>query len=174
MTTQTAAKVVPATRMRLTTALGADFWNDSCALNELAEAVAGGATGATSNPVIVFSAIKADPKTWMPVLDRLIEEHEEVTEEDLAWKWIEAIGRRPGHGAAPPLRRPDGGAPGRPAPARVDPGRDVGGPGAPPLGGHRGLQEGPGRFPRAGVPGDPPRRGLSASHALVGAHRAGG
>jgi len=94
MTTQTAAKVVPATRMRLTTELGADFWNDSCALNELAEAVAGGATGATSNPVIVFSAIKADPKTWMPVLDRLIEEHEEATEEDLAWKWIEAIGRQ--------------------------------------------------------------------------------
>ncbi len=94
MTTQTAAKVVPATRMRLTTELGADFWNDSCALNELSEAVAVGATGATSNPVIVFTAIKADPKTWMPVLDRLIEESAEATEEDLAWQWIEAIGRQ--------------------------------------------------------------------------------
>ena len=94
MTTPTAAKVVPTTRMRLTTELGADFWNDSCALNELREAVEGGATGATSNPVIVFTAIKADPKTWMPVLDRLIEEHAEATEEDLAWMWIEAIGRQ--------------------------------------------------------------------------------
>jgi transaldolase len=94
MTTQTAARVVPATKMWLTTELGADFWNDSCALNELSEAVTGGATGATSNPVIVVSAIKADPKTWMPVLDGLIEEHAEATEEDLAWKWIEAIGRQ--------------------------------------------------------------------------------
>lgn len=94
MTTQAAAKVVPATKMRRTVELGADFWNDSCALLELSEAVEGGATGATSNPVIVFSAIKADPKTWMPVLDALIEENAEATEEDLAWLWIEAIGRR--------------------------------------------------------------------------------
>jgi transaldolase len=94
MKAETAVGTLPATKMRLTTGLGADFWNDSCALNELSEAVEGGATGATSNPVIVHTAIKADPKTWLPVLDTLIAEHPEATEEDLAWKWIEAIGRR--------------------------------------------------------------------------------
>ena len=40
----------PATsRMRLTAELGAQFWNDSCAPNELAEAVERGAVGATSS-----------------------------------------------------------------------------------------------------------------------------
>ena len=36
-----------------------------------------GAVGATSNPVIVYTAVKADPKTWRPVLDALIAEHPE-------------------------------------------------------------------------------------------------
>src|SRR3989442_16043811 len=113
MTTQTAARVVPATKMWLTTELGADFWNDSCALNELSEAVAGGATGATSNPVIVVSAIKADPKTWMPVLDGLIEEHAEATEEDLACNGIKA--NRPQHAALPrPAHQPTPGGTGGP------------------------------------------------------------
>lgn len=82
------------TKMRLTTELGADFWNDSCAPSELSEAVQNGATGATSNPVIVYGAVKSDPKTWMPVLDALIRELPEATEDELAWKLIEAIGRR--------------------------------------------------------------------------------
>ena len=40
-------------RMKQTVALGTEFWNDSCALSELAEAIDNGAVGATSNPVIV-------------------------------------------------------------------------------------------------------------------------
>lgn len=92
-----AAEALPVTRaskMRQTAALGADFWNDSCSVSELSEAVANGAVGATSNPVIVFTVIKADPKTWLPVLDVLVKDHPEDTEEDLAWKLIEAVGRK--------------------------------------------------------------------------------
>jgi transaldolase len=81
-------------RMQQTIALGADFWNDSCDPRELGEAVAEGATGATSNPVIVYTALKGDPKTWVPVLDALISDFPLGTEEDLAWKLIEAIGVR--------------------------------------------------------------------------------
>jgi transaldolase len=81
-------------RMRLTTEKGADFWNDSCSLQELQEAVDNGAVGATSNPVIVFTVVKQDPKTWQPVLDELIAAHPEASEDDVAWKLIEAIGRR--------------------------------------------------------------------------------
>lgn len=81
-------------KMRLTTERGADFWNDSCAPNELAEAVAAGATGATSNPVIVYAAVKADPKTWMPVIDGLIAERTTATEDDIAWGLIESVGAR--------------------------------------------------------------------------------
>ena len=61
-------------RMKETVAAGVEFWNDSCAPAELADAVEHGATGATSNPVIVYAAIKADPKTWTPVLDGLVAE----------------------------------------------------------------------------------------------------
>src|SRR5258708_6804206 len=83
----------PRTKMQLTAELGTDFWNDSCSLNELSEAVANGATGATSNPVIVFGAIKADPKTWNPVVDRFIKENPHATEDDIAWLVIEELGR---------------------------------------------------------------------------------
>jgi transaldolase len=92
MSTATAAAA--RTKMRLTTELGADFWNDSCAPNELGEAVENGATGATSNPVIVYTAIKSDGMTWMPVLDQLIRDVPTATEEDLAWTLIEAIGAK--------------------------------------------------------------------------------
>ena len=83
-----------ATKMRLTTERGADFWNDSCAENELKEAVQNGATGATSNPVIVGTAVKADLPTWVPVIDGLIAEDAEAGEEEIAWKLIEALGRK--------------------------------------------------------------------------------
>jgi transaldolase len=83
-----------ATKMRLTTERGADFWNDSCAPSELEEAVQNGATGATSNPVIVGAAVKADLATWVPVIDGLIAEDTEAGEEEIAWKLIEAVGRK--------------------------------------------------------------------------------
>jgi transaldolase len=88
------SETLQATKMRLTTERGADFWNDSCALNELEEAVRNGAVGATSNPVIVCSAVKADPGTWNPVIDDLVRAAPEDGEEEIAWRLIETIGRR--------------------------------------------------------------------------------
>jgi transaldolase len=88
------SETLQATKMRLTTERGADFWNDSCALNELGEAVRNGAVGATSNPVIVSTAVKADPGTWTPVLDELVLSMPEAGEDEIAWSLIEAIGRR--------------------------------------------------------------------------------
>ena len=80
--------------MRLTILRGAEFWNDSCALHELKDAVDHGATGATSNPVIVFSVVKSDPKTWNPVLDAIVRAHETATEDEIAWLLIEEMGRQ--------------------------------------------------------------------------------
>jgi len=88
------SETLQATKMRLTTERGADFWNDSCALHELGEAVGNGAVGATSNPVIVLTAVKADPGTWMPVTDELVATLKEASEEDVAWRLIETIGKR--------------------------------------------------------------------------------
>lgn len=81
-------------KMGLTVERGTDFWNDSCAPSELSEAVAAGATGATSNPVIVYTAVKADPKTWTPVIDGLVAERPEATEDEIAWGLIENVGGR--------------------------------------------------------------------------------
>src|SRR5271155_1750729 len=82
------------TPIQLTQDLGVEFWNDSCALNELAEAVEQGASGATSNPVIVGAALDGDKETWLPVLRELIARRPRATEEDLAWDLMEAIAVR--------------------------------------------------------------------------------
>ncbi|HYH96099.1 transaldolase family protein [Hyalangium sp.] len=80
-------------RMQQTVALGTEFWNDSCALHELAEAIQNGAVGATSNPVIVGAAVSGDKARWVPVLDRILRENPGDTEDDVAWKLIEAVAR---------------------------------------------------------------------------------
>ncbi len=37
-----------------------DFWNDSCSFKELEYAIAHGAVGATTNPVIVGNVLKSE------------------------------------------------------------------------------------------------------------------
>lgn len=81
------------TNLRLTTDLGVDFWNDSCDLKELAEAVREGAVGATSNPVIVCQAVEASPETWLPVVDELVAALQEATEDEIAWQLVERMAR---------------------------------------------------------------------------------
>ncbi|MCH2614292.1 MAG: transaldolase family protein [Opitutales bacterium] len=69
--TQTSAQ----NNMHRMQAIGADWWNDSCDIDELSDAVANGAVGATSNPVIVAAAVKADPDRWIPVVEKLIQNY---------------------------------------------------------------------------------------------------
>lgn len=80
-----------ASNLRRTIALGVEFWNDSCDAAELAEAVAIGAVGATSNPVIVGQAVEAAPATWLPVVDGLVRADPGATEDDVAWRLIERV-----------------------------------------------------------------------------------
>lgn len=80
-------------RMAQMTALGADWWNDSGVPSELGEAVALGAVGGTSNPVIVSQTAKAHPQLCLPILERLMRDHPHDTEDDLAWKLIHELGR---------------------------------------------------------------------------------
>lgn len=75
-------------------ALGADWWNDSCDLNQLAEAVSKGATGATSNPVIVEAAVNANKETWLPVIQKLSRDFPQDSIPEIAWKLIAHIGRQ--------------------------------------------------------------------------------
>jgi transaldolase len=73
------------------TALGADWWNDSGVPDELGQAVALGAVGGTSNPVIVSQAVKAQPALCEPIIDRLLAENPADTEDDIAWKLIHTL-----------------------------------------------------------------------------------
>lgn len=77
--------------IQLTTRLGTDFWNDSCNPVELEEAVAEGAVGATSNPVIVYQAVQSGRERWMPTLDRLVAESPGATEDEIAWMLITEV-----------------------------------------------------------------------------------
>jgi transaldolase len=79
--------------IRRTIELGADFWNDSCDLAELREAVDVGAVGATSNPVIVSQVVRSDPGHWQPVLDRLIAAEPTASEDLIAWSLVEMVAR---------------------------------------------------------------------------------
>ncbi|MDP3073465.1 MAG: transaldolase family protein [Opitutaceae bacterium] len=78
-------------RMTQMTALGADWWNDSGVPAELGEAVALGAVGGTSNPVIVSQAVKAQPALCNSIIDRLVAENPSDTEDDIAWKLIHTL-----------------------------------------------------------------------------------
>lgn len=73
------------------TALGADWWNDSGVPDELSEAVALGAVGGTSNPVIVAQAVRAQPALCHPLIDRIVRDHPHATEDEIAWKLIHTL-----------------------------------------------------------------------------------
>ncbi len=83
--------IMTSSRMAQMTALGADWWNDSGVPDELGEAVALGAVGGTSNPVIVAQAVKAQPALCNPIIDRLIVEHPTALEDDIAWRLIHTL-----------------------------------------------------------------------------------
>jgi len=79
--------------MQQMTALGADWWNDSGVPAELGEAVDFGAVGGTSNPVIVYQTVKANPDLCLPELNRLLVDNPTATEDELTWKLIAVLGR---------------------------------------------------------------------------------
>ena len=91
-------------------ALGAHWWNDSCHPEELADAVAHGAVGATSNPVIVGNVVKSEPQRWLPEVDALVADNPTDTEVEIAWKLIAKIGRIAAGILKPVHKRMDGAA----------------------------------------------------------------
>ena len=70
-----------------------EFWNDSCEVTSLARAIEQGATGATSNPVIVLQAMQADLPKWEAYTRVLFEALPDADDEAIAWELIEhAVG----------------------------------------------------------------------------------
>ena len=81
-------------KMQITSDFGSDWWNDSCDLKELQDAVDKGAVGATSNPVIIKAVVENKPEEWLPVIDRLISENPNGTEDEITWDLVDDIGTR--------------------------------------------------------------------------------
>lgn len=89
-----------------------DYWNDSCAVDELEYAVARGATGATSNPSIVLEVLGKERAYWVPRILAMAAADPSATETDLTWALIEAMAVR-GAGVLAPVFERTGGRAGR-------------------------------------------------------------
>jgi len=61
-----------------------DYWNDSCAVEELRYAIARGATGATCNPPIVLEVLAKEQSYWVPRILGLATADPTASEADLA------------------------------------------------------------------------------------------
>ena len=71
-----------------------DYWNDSCAKSDLEYAIARGAVGATTNPIIVGSVFNREKADWNDRVYEIVGEMPYGSEEDVAWKLIEEMGVR--------------------------------------------------------------------------------
>ncbi len=89
-----------------------DYWNDSCAIDELEYAVARGATGATSNPTIVLDVLRKEKARWVPRIAQLAVLRPAWTELDLTWALVEEMAVR-GAAVLEPVFRAEGGRKGR-------------------------------------------------------------
>jgi transaldolase len=67
------------------------LWNDSASIQELTYSIEHGAVGATCNPVIVLEVLKKEMHLWKDHLLQLIDEMPAATEDQIAWKLVEAI-----------------------------------------------------------------------------------
>ncbi len=85
-----------------------DFWNDSCAVAELAYAVERGGTGATSNPVIVVEVMKKEKDHWVPRVREMAAANPTWSEVELTWALIEEMGARGAGILAPVFADEDG------------------------------------------------------------------
>lgn len=68
-----------------------DYWNDSCAINELNYAIEHGAVGATTNPVIVREVLNQEWDRWEKPLAKVILDNPEWSEIEVARKIFEAV-----------------------------------------------------------------------------------
>src|SRR6187549_3126532 len=68
------------------------YWNDSCSVQELRYAIERGATGATSNPVIVLNVLKKEMPLWQARIRQVIDDNPTWTETQVAWQVYQELG----------------------------------------------------------------------------------
>lgn len=67
------------------------LWNDSADLDELRFAIEHGAVGATCNPVIAHSVLKARAAEWRPRITALSRDMAHATEDQIGWAAVEQL-----------------------------------------------------------------------------------
>ncbi|HSO30816.1 MAG TPA: transaldolase family protein [Candidatus Sulfomarinibacteraceae bacterium] len=79
---------------RMTRETPTQYWNDSCAVEELAYAVERGATGATSNPSIVLEVLKKEADHWVTRVHEVTAANPTWSELDITWAIVEEMAVR--------------------------------------------------------------------------------
>ncbi len=98
--------------LRMTEEFPTDYWNDSCARDELAYAVERGAVGATSNPTIVLEVMRKEKEHWTPRVREIAAANPRWTELEVTWALVEEMAVAGAHVLAPVFER-EGGRKGR-------------------------------------------------------------
>ena len=76
---------------QMTTTTPTEFWNDTCEVESLRRAVEWGATGATSNPVIVLECVKKNPSRWIHEVAEIRQQKKHFSEIEIAWELIRRL-----------------------------------------------------------------------------------
>lgn len=77
--------------LRMTKSTPTCLWNDSADPTELTEAISWGAVGATCNPVIALTALKAHRSTWEPRIAAYAKTHPTATEDEIGWAMVKQL-----------------------------------------------------------------------------------
>jgi transaldolase len=77
--------------LRMTESTPTCLWNDSADPTELTEAISWGAVGATCNPVIALTALKAHRSTWEPRIAAYAKTHPTATEDEIGWAMVKQL-----------------------------------------------------------------------------------
>lgn len=67
------------------------LWNDSADPKELSQAISWGAVGATCNPIIALTALKADQESWSQRIRRYAERHPTATDDHIGWEMVKEL-----------------------------------------------------------------------------------
>jgi len=67
------------------------LWNDSADPKELKDALTWGIVGATCNPVIALTAIKADAPHWVSRIKEYAKSHPVATEDEIGWAMVKEL-----------------------------------------------------------------------------------
>jgi transaldolase len=91
---------------------GMEVWNDSCSVEELEYSIGHGASGATTNPVIVLNVLKKEMPLWKDRILEIINEMPKASEIEISWKLIEEMAVK-GASVLEPIFKESGGKKGR-------------------------------------------------------------